>query len=229
MGLSCTTLEPGQPCPVCGSRSHPTPAGLSAEAPSRAELAQSKAAWETADRQTVEASQAAMALRGTVEEKRAAISRRAGKLLPGLSPEQVLPALAARQAEYAAALQELAGRLRTARNRCAGRKKLEEEIPARERQLNARTEELSALEKELTAGTARLEALTRQIAAQGGKLGFATGQEARQTLEGLTGEAEALETKLRAGAEACAACDREIAALEASAEDYLPPASIIGI
>lgn len=68
-GLLAQSLAEGQPCPVCGSLHHPTPAQLSGDAPTEAELEEAKAAWEEAQQKTQDTSMAAGKQRATLEEQ----------------------------------------------------------------------------------------------------------------------------------------------------------------
>ena len=68
-GLLAQSLVEGQPCPVCGSLHHPTPARLSGDAPTEAELEEAKAAWEEAQQKTQDTSMAAGKQRASLEEQ----------------------------------------------------------------------------------------------------------------------------------------------------------------
>ncbi len=69
-GLLARTLQPGQPCPVCGSCSHPQPAALSTDAPTEAQLQQIKEESETARQQAADASLRAGNLQAAWEERK---------------------------------------------------------------------------------------------------------------------------------------------------------------
>ncbi len=58
-GILSTQLKPGEPCPVCGSKEHPEPAPLAAEAPSEKELKEAKATADQAQAQAADHSKAA--------------------------------------------------------------------------------------------------------------------------------------------------------------------------
>ena len=68
-GLLAQSLVEGQPCPVCGSLHHPTPARLSGDAPTEAELEEAKTAWEEAQQKTQDTSMAAGKQRASLEEQ----------------------------------------------------------------------------------------------------------------------------------------------------------------
>lgn len=68
-GLLAQSLVEGQPCPVCGSLHHPTPAGLSGDAPTEAELEEAKTAWEEAQQKTQDTSMAAGKQRASLKEQ----------------------------------------------------------------------------------------------------------------------------------------------------------------
>ncbi len=72
-GILAKTLAEGQPCPVCGSATHPDPAVLSDGAPDEAELKAAKQISDSQNEKTGRFSSAAGELRGKTEEKSEAI------------------------------------------------------------------------------------------------------------------------------------------------------------
>lgn len=80
-GVLAETLEEGEPCPVCGSRNHPAPAGKALEMPSEAELEQARQDQEQARRMAEKASSVTGARRGAVETKGENVRSRLEKLI----------------------------------------------------------------------------------------------------------------------------------------------------
>lgn len=54
-GIIAATLQPGVPCPVCGSREHPSKASLTAEAPSEEQIKKEKSELDTAHNRLIHA------------------------------------------------------------------------------------------------------------------------------------------------------------------------------
>lgn len=87
-GVLAETLEEGEPCPVCGSRNHPAPAGKALEMPSEAELEQARQEQEQARRMAEKASSVTGARRGAVETKGENVRSRLEKLIGLTQTEQ---------------------------------------------------------------------------------------------------------------------------------------------
>ena len=79
-GLLAQSLVDGEKCPVCGSASHPFPAGLTEGAPSEADIKKAKEAYEKAQAEASEFSARAGKLLGQADAKRTEISNQSGAI-----------------------------------------------------------------------------------------------------------------------------------------------------
>lgn len=68
-GIMAARLKPGEPCPVCGSTSHPHPALLSAQSPSEAQLRKAKKEAAAARDRTYATNEAAASWRVSLETR----------------------------------------------------------------------------------------------------------------------------------------------------------------
>ena len=180
-GILAGSLTEGQPCPVCGSRHHPSPAQLPCATPSEAELNAAKAAGETARRLAGEKSQAA-------GEWRARVQAWEGQLLQQLAAYAPSPSLSCAGEQLAALAAEREKSLAA----------LQEELLGVEAQITRRTslaEETAALERQLAQTGRDREELQRQLLQSEGTAGALRGQ--RQQLE------ESLRRQLETCLDAC--------------------------
>ena len=83
-GILAATLEEGEPCPVCGSRNHPAPAGMTATAVTREELKRTKQALQGEEERTGQYSLWAGELKGKADSMRLALEEKMKKLPGGM-------------------------------------------------------------------------------------------------------------------------------------------------
>ena len=148
-GLLASQLKEGEPCPVCGSLDHPSPAHISGRMLSEGELAELKSSFEALSAERERAAGDTQALSGRVNVMRAnlAESLAAEGMTEGETPKSLQAA-----ADRARAEAERAERARSA---------AEAEVDSSER-LNAAISEdrraLASLDEALSSSTAALDA-----------------------------------------------------------------------
>lgn len=183
-GMLAARLEAGCPCPVCGATEHPSPAGLTQDAPTESALAALRAERETAEQQAVRCHGEAEHALSAAQSALAHVKRMASELFE--QPAEPIADCAQAELEKVQRLQadktELAAQLLA---KCRRLERTQSLIPQKE-------EEERVLEAAVLAGANRCAAMeaeaqgkAQQEAALRRTLPYAGEQEARRQMAAL--------------------------------------------
>ena len=217
-GIIASRLTPGNPCPVCGSTSHPNPATLSKNAPTEAEVKMAKTACEKAQAVTEAAASTASTQRGIVATAVEAIYKAAEVLLPGTNPDEIRAAAEARQQTLTAQIREQNGLIRITEQKIARKKELDTLIPKKEMELSAAEAALTDAAEQVTKLTVHIAELEKQMDAQRAKLRHGSKSDAAAEIVGLEKELDALKSAHVKAQQQTSACSNALAATRAAME-----------
>jgi len=197
-GIMAARLEDGQPCPVCGSATHPVPAVKTAEAPSEIELQHAKQKAETARLKTGQYSLTASSLKAKVEAGEESVVKSAQQVL-GSADFSNIPALLAAETEKTRIhLEECTEKVDTLRRQIVRKKECESKIANNKSATLQIADEIVNLNNEVGDLKIALGINTAKITTIRSKLLFATRKEAEEDIrrkrEKLASMKSALET-----------------------------------
>lgn len=196
-GILAQQLAEGQPCPVCGSLTHPTPAQLSPGAPTEEELNRAKQAWETAQQTASTWSVEAGKARTALEEREQRLRSQMAHVLPEQGADQPLDQVAQSiqeaQRKAQEALDQVRGQLGQVEAALARKRQLDTQIPQQEQRLGELEQAIASAREQLAGANSRREELEGQIHALEGQLRYPQADQARQEQGKLNGELQRLE------------------------------------
>ena len=195
-GILAETLEPGSPCPVCGSRDHPAPARKSMQAPSEAQLEKAQKDSEAAAEKAKEASDKAATLLGQHKSAFTEIMNRCEELFGKVEHAEIRPRTEAELKEVSKQLEDLKAQL-TAVNRQIVRKgDLEAQIPVEERNEKTGKDQAAVLDKRIAALKAEIDEKQKTADKLGTSLDFNSRAEAEKGLKDLEYRKQKMEKEL---------------------------------
>ncbi len=208
-GVLAATLSDGQPCPVCGSTEHPSPATPADGAPTEAELESAKLAAERAGEAEQAASAAAAELSGQVEARGselAALCRALLGMVPDSPQEQAKLALSECELDIARHSESQ----QQAERKIARRAELEALVAERERERQSLAAKLSELERSIASADGELGAVTKSVSELSVKLEFASGGDAEKEIAKLAAQRTAMRDALAEAQKKCDECKAKV-------------------
>ena len=183
-GILAQTLTEGQPCPVCGSMHHPSPAACPAETPTEARLKQLKQEAEQADSLAAEASEKANSALGKVQNQEAAAASRAKELL-NCSLEEAPAKLKLELSSIAGQIRDTNVAISKAEKEKQEKDDLDAAIPKLEQEEKTESTRLTDATGKAASSTTAVQGLEKQIKDLSDSLRMPDSQAAQKRIDAL--------------------------------------------
>ena len=185
-GVLAETLIPGEPCPVCGSRTHPRPAVRSEHAPTEARLNQAKREAERTQTEASRRSEACAAAKSESQTIRRAIAKQAAALLGKEDLDGLGDLIGTELRRVSGELQRIDGDIAVEDGRCRRRTLLEQELPKMETDLAGQKTAAEAANEKIAALQASLKTMNAQLLRDRAALRFESRSAAEERIAALT-------------------------------------------
>ncbi len=160
-GILAQTLEAGVGCPVCGSVEHPKPAVLTANAPTKTELEKAKKLSETQSNKLTKQSEIAGKYKTQRDEKIKSIEKNAREILGDCESNDIFAGLKVKMQEVLATEDKLKSDIEKKEKEKKQYEDLEEQIPAKEKQIAKKEEEKQGFDREITSLNTQIKEKTQ--------------------------------------------------------------------
>lgn len=196
-GILAEGLTEGMPCPVCGSRVHPSPAIKSEGAPTEQELERLKKASEQAQKEAAEKSASAGKQKGQMEAAGAELEHQAAELLGGCAFAEAESVLKEKGNLTAAQLKEKKAQIIEEQQRTKRKQELDRAIPDREKYIEEAQAFVTKAEIESGKLDSDIEALSDRIRRLTASLELQDRAKAEEALAALIAKKQRLQSALQ--------------------------------
>ena len=218
-GVLSENLIDGQPCPVCGSTSHPKLAQKAEKAPSKLELDEAEKAMKIARRSAESASAEAGKALTKEKEKSKEIIRASEKLLSCNDIDEIEKRLKKSEKESENKLNEYNEKLLEEESKVAYKSQLDNSIPDKEKEYTEENEEIQELRANISANKRQLEELNKSIDELKIKLTFASKNEAENEKIKLEKERKDLNDAIETARQVLGESNEKIAGYKSAIEE----------
>lgn len=191
-GIMASALTDGNPCPVCGSVSHPCKAKASTEVPMEADLKKAKKAADEENKRAEEKSAECAKQKGKLEELEKTVKRQIKEFLEKEDIDGAIEIVNAKTEEIDAKLKILAEKIKMETENVNKKVEIDKKLPEEEKDLEDLNKAVAKLDKAIATDTATLKQKTEQIGKLKKELRFSSKVEADNALKGLTDKVKIL-------------------------------------
>lgn len=171
-GILAETLKDNEPCPVCGSITHPNPMTKSEKAPTEAQLKKLKQSSEKALQEAMDASKICSSINGQAETFKLHIEKSISELAPDTDFENSSRVITELINATIIKITELEKEIKIEDKKINRKKELDEIIPKTEKQCEQLKVELTQFESLIASNKVKSEEIQKQITVIKSNLSF---------------------------------------------------------